>query len=128
LGQPAFVSVGALSRSGKFRAVLCEQMTFGHLARAVHEILEALGGTPRVWRTDRMATAVVVGSDRLNPQFAQMAKHYGVDELGYLPMPGEAASHLFQVIRARQHRPDDQPRHRRLGPHLRRHHRRRRRP
>jgi hypothetical protein len=78
-GQPAFVLVGALSHSGKFRAVLCEQMTFGHLARAVHEILEALGGTPRVWRTDRMATAVVVGSDRLNPQFAQMAKHYGVD-------------------------------------------------
>jgi DNA replication protein DnaC len=36
-----------------------------------------------------------------------------VDELEYLPMPGEAAS---------------QPRHRRLGPHLRRHHRRDRSP
>jgi DNA replication protein DnaC len=24
-----------------------------------------------------------------------------IDELGYLPMPGEAASHLFQVISRR---------------------------
>jgi transposase len=78
-GQPAFVLVGALSHSGRFRAVFCEQMTFGHLAGAAHEILTGLGGTGRVWRVDRMATAVIPGTDRLNPQFAQMAKHYGVD-------------------------------------------------
>jgi transposase len=78
-GEPAFVLVGALSHSGRWRGVFCEQMTFGHLARALHEILTELGGTPRVWRTDRMATAVIPGTDRLNPQFAQMAKHYGVD-------------------------------------------------
>lgn len=54
-------------------------MTFGHLAGALHEVLVGLGGTPRVWRVDRMATAVIPGTDRLNPQFAQMAKHYGVD-------------------------------------------------
>jgi len=78
-GEPAFLLVGALSHSGRWRGVFCEQMTFGHLAGAVHQVLEALGGTPRVWRTDRMATAVVVGTDRLNPQFAQMAKHYGTD-------------------------------------------------
>ncbi len=71
--------VGALSYSGKFRAVFCEQMTFGHLAGALHELLAALGGTPRVWRVDRMATAVIPGTDRLNAQFAQMAKHYGAD-------------------------------------------------
>lgn len=76
-GEPAHVLVGALSHSGRFRAVICEQETFGHLAGAVHEILTALGGTPRVWRVDRMATAVIPGSDRLNPQFAQLAKHYG---------------------------------------------------
>lgn len=76
-GQPAYALVGALSHSGMFRAVLCEQMTFGHLAQALHEILTALGGTARVWRVDRMATAVIPGTDRLNAQFAQMAKHYG---------------------------------------------------
>jgi len=78
-GQPAYVLVGALSHSGRWRAVFCEQMTFGHLAGALHEILDGLGGTPRVWRTDRMATAVIPGTDRLNAQFAQMAKHYGVN-------------------------------------------------
>jgi transposase len=77
--QPAYVLVGALSHSGRFRAVFCEQMTVGHLAGAAHEILLGLGGTSLVWRVDRMATAVIPGTDRLNPQFAQMAKHYGVD-------------------------------------------------
>jgi transposase len=78
-GQPAYMLVGALSHSGRWRGVFCEQMTFGHLAGAVHEILDGLGGTARVWRVDRMATAVIAGTDRLNAQFAQMAKHYGVD-------------------------------------------------
>ncbi len=78
-GEPAFVLVGALSHSGRFRAVFCEQMTFGHLAEAMHQVLVALGGTPRVWRTDRMATIVVPGTDRLTVDAAQAAKHYGVE-------------------------------------------------
>ena len=78
-GEPAFVLVGALSHSGRWRGVFCEQMTFGHLAGALHEVLDGLGGTTRVWRTDRMATAVIPATGRLNPQFAQMAKHYGTD-------------------------------------------------
>jgi transposase len=77
-GQPAYVLVGALSHSGRFRAVVCEQMTFGHLTGALHDILTGLGGTSRVWRVDRMATAVIPGTDRLIAQFAQLAKHYGV--------------------------------------------------
>jgi transposase len=78
-GAHADVLVGALSCSGRFRAVFCEQQTFGHLAGAMHEILVALGGTPRVWRTDRMATVVVAGTDRLTADAAQLAKHYGVE-------------------------------------------------
>src|SRR3954468_10393498 len=78
-GEPAFVLVGALSHSGRFRAVFCEQMMFGHLAEAMHQVLVALGGTPRVWRTDRMATIVVAGTDRLTVDAAQAAKHYGVE-------------------------------------------------
>jgi DNA replication protein DnaC len=46
-----------------------------------------------------------------------------VDELGYLPMPGEAASHLFQVISRRYEHGSivltTNRKHRRLGPHLR---------
>lgn len=78
-GRSAYLLVGALSHSGRWRGVFCEQMTFGHLAGALHQVLEGLGGTPRVWRVDRMATAVIPGTDRLNPQFAQLAKHYGAD-------------------------------------------------
>jgi len=77
-GEPADVLVGALSHSGRFRGVFCEQMTFGHLAGAMHEILVALGGTPRVWRTDRMATVVTPQTGRITPDAAALAKHYGV--------------------------------------------------
>jgi hypothetical protein len=37
-----------------------------------------LGGTPQVWRTDRMATIVIPGTDRLTKDAAQIAKHYAV--------------------------------------------------
>jgi transposase len=76
-GEAAYVLVGALSYSGRFRGVLCEQMTFGHLAGAMHQVLVALGGTPRVWRTDRMATIVTPQTGRITPDAAALAKHYG---------------------------------------------------
>lgn len=76
-GEAAYVLVGALSHSGRFRGVFCEQMTFGHLAAAMHDILVALGGTPRVWRTDRMATVVSPQTGRITPDAAALAKHYG---------------------------------------------------
>ena len=78
-GEPCFALIGALSHSGRFRGALCEQMTFGHLAGAAHDVLVALGGTARVWRTDRMATIVIPGTDRLTVEAAQLAKHYGVE-------------------------------------------------
>jgi len=77
-GEPAFVLVGALSHSGRFRGVFCEQMTFGHLADAMHRVLVALGGSARVWRTDRMATVVSPQSGRITADAAALAKHYGV--------------------------------------------------
>ena len=54
-------------------------MTFAHLVDAIHGVLRRLGGTPRAWRTDRMATVVHPGTDRITAQFAQAAKHYGVE-------------------------------------------------
>jgi transposase len=42
-GQPAYLLVGALACSGRFRAVFCEQMTFGHLAAAAHRIPRRAG-------------------------------------------------------------------------------------
>jgi transposase len=77
-GEATNVLVGALSHSGRFRGVFCEQMTFGHLADAMHQVLVALGGTARVWRTDRMATIVNPQTGRITPDAAALAKHYGV--------------------------------------------------
>ncbi|MCA1680294.1 MAG: DDE-type integrase/transposase/recombinase, partial [Actinobacteria bacterium] len=78
-GEPAYVLVGALSFSGRCRAVISEGMTFAHLVDAIDGVLRRLGGTPRAWRTDRMATVVYPGTDRITAQFAQAAKHYGVE-------------------------------------------------
>jgi transposase len=78
-GEPAYVLVGALCFSGRLRAVIGEGMTFAHLAEAIDGVLRRLGGTTRAWRTDRMATVVCPGSDRITAQFAQLAKHYGVE-------------------------------------------------
>ena len=78
-GEPAYVLVGALSFSGKCRAVISEGMTFAHLVEAIDGVLRRLGGTSRAWRTDRMGTVVHQGSDRITAAFAQVAKHYGVE-------------------------------------------------
>src|SRR6266511_2795748 len=55
-GEPAYVLVGALSYSGRIRAVLSDGMDFAHLVGALDGVLRRLGGTTRSWRTDRMAT------------------------------------------------------------------------
>jgi transposase len=77
-GVKAYVLVGALSHSSRLRGVFSEGESFPHLAEALDGVLRRLGGTARSWRTDRMSTIVYPDSDRLRPQAAAMAKHYGV--------------------------------------------------
>ena len=77
-GEPAHVLVGALSHSGRIRAVLSEGESFPDLAAALDGILRRFGGTARCWRTDRMSTIVERGSGRLRAEAAELAKHYGV--------------------------------------------------
>jgi transposase len=77
-GEKAYVLVGALSHSGRVRGVFADGQTFAHLIEALDGILRRLGGTARSWRTDRMATVVYPGTDRLRPEGAAAAKHYGV--------------------------------------------------
>ncbi|MGH2865167.1 MAG: Mu transposase domain-containing protein [Solirubrobacteraceae bacterium] len=78
-GEPAYVLVGVLSFSGKCRGVILEGQSFAHLAEGIDGVLRRLGGSARAWRTDRMATVVYPGTDRITGQFAQLAKHYGVE-------------------------------------------------
>jgi transposase len=77
-GEKAYVLVGALSHSGRIRAVVSEGMDFAHLAAALDALLRRLGGTARSWRTDRMAAIVDTVTGRLRPEGAELAKHYGV--------------------------------------------------
>lgn len=49
-----------------------------HLAVALHQVAERLGGLTRAWRFDRMSTVAAPGSGRVTATFAGLAKHYTV--------------------------------------------------
>ncbi len=76
--RPAYVLVGVLSHSGRLRGVFSEGQSFAHLAAALDQLLRRFGATARRWRTDRMASFVYPATDRLRPEAAELAKHYGV--------------------------------------------------
>jgi transposase len=77
-GEPAYVLVGVLSHSGRCRGVFSEGQAGAHVIESLDGVLRRLDGTTRRWRTDRMAGVVAPGTDRLLPEFAACAKHYGV--------------------------------------------------
>ena len=77
-GSTVFVLVGVLSHSGRFRAWLSASQDQPHLVEGIDAVLRRFGGTARRWRVDRMATVVVPGTDRIQPSFVGVAKHYGV--------------------------------------------------
>lgn len=76
-GGTAYVLLGALSHSGRTRGVLAERMDQPHLIEALDGVLRRLGGTARIWRTDRLATVIVPGTRQVQASFAPVAKHYG---------------------------------------------------
>lgn len=77
-GDKAFVLVGALACSGKFRCWFSDSDDQAHLVVGIHEVLERLGGTAKRWRVDRMATVINPGTGKIQRSFAPVAKHYGV--------------------------------------------------
>lgn len=76
-GGTAYVLLGTLPHSGRVRGVLAEKMDHAHLVWAMDEVMRRLGGTARIWRTDRLATVIVPGSREVQASFAPVAKHYG---------------------------------------------------
>lgn len=76
-GGTAYVLLGTLPHSSRVRGVLAESLDQPHLIEAMDAVLRRHGGTPRVWRTDRLATVIVPGSREVQPSFAPVAKHYG---------------------------------------------------
>jgi len=76
-GGTAYVLLGTLPHSGRVRGVLAESMDQPHLIEAIDAVLRRHGGTPRIWRTDRLAAVIVPGSRDVQPSFAPVAKFYG---------------------------------------------------
>jgi transposase len=76
-GGTAYVLLGTLPHSSRTRGVLAESLDQAHLVEAMDAVMRKLGGTARIWRTDRLATVIVPGSRDVQPSFAPVAKHYG---------------------------------------------------
>lgn len=76
-GATAYVLLGTLPYSSRTRGVLAESMAQAYLIEAMDAVMRRLGGTARVWRTDRLATVIVPGTRDVQPSFAPVAKHYG---------------------------------------------------
>jgi transposase len=76
-GGTAYVLLGTLPCSGRTRGVLAESLDQAHLIEAMDAVMRHLGGTARIWRTDRLATVIVPGTRDVQPSFAPVAKHYG---------------------------------------------------
>ena len=77
-GGTAYVLLGTLPHSSRVRGVLAGSLDQPHLIEAIDGVLRRQGGTPRIWRTDRLATVIVPGSRDVQPSFAPVAKYYGV--------------------------------------------------
>lgn len=76
-GGTAYVLLGTLPHSSRTRGVLAESLDQAHLVEAMDAVMRRLGGTARVWRTDRLATVIVPGTADVQPSFVPVAKHYG---------------------------------------------------
>ena len=99
-GKTAYLLVGALSHSSRWRGVLAPSMEQPHLIDAMDRVTRALGGVTRQWRFDRMATVVNPETGRVQASFAAVAKHYGVAVVACPPRRGnrkgvvEKANHV----------------------------------
>lgn len=78
-GGEAHLLVGTLAFSGRMRAWFAEAEDQPHLIEGLEQVSRRLGGVTQRWRFDRMSTVVTVGTDRILPSFAAVAKHYAVE-------------------------------------------------
>jgi transposase len=76
-GGTVYGLLGTLAHSGRTREVLAESMDQPHLIEAMDGVMRRLGGTARVWRTDRLATVIRPGTADVQASFVPVAKHYG---------------------------------------------------
>lgn len=78
-GETAYVLIGSLPHSGRWRAWLAEATDQAHLIEGLDAVARRLGGISRRWRFDRMTTVAAPKTGRLQPSFGPVALHYGVE-------------------------------------------------
>ena len=98
-GGTAYVLLGTLPHSSRVRGVLAESLDQPHLIEAMDAVLRRHGGTPRIWRTDRLATVIVPGSRDVQPSFAPVAKYYGVTVQPCPPRRGNRKGSVESSVR-----------------------------
>ena len=74
----AYVLIGALPHSGRWRGWLAESTDQPHLVEGLDAVARRLGGLTRRWRFDRMSSVAQPQSGRLQVSFGPIARHYAV--------------------------------------------------
>jgi transposase len=77
-GATAYVLLGVLPASGRWRGWLAESTDQPHLVEGLDQVVRRLGGVSRRWRFDRMSTVAQPRSGRLQVSFGPVAVHYAV--------------------------------------------------
>lgn len=86
--KTAYVLVGSLPFSGKWRAVICPSLDQAHLMHAITVVVTELGGVSRQWRFDRMTQVIKPGSNDVTANFGAFAKHFAVQVVACRPRSG----------------------------------------
>jgi hypothetical protein len=87
--REAYLLVGSLPYSGRWRGWLSASQDQPHLIEGLHQIAERLGGLTLGWRFDRMSTVFDHQSQDISASFAQVAKYYGVSAVVCPPRRGQ---------------------------------------
>src|SRR4029077_20353926 len=74
----AYVLIGALPHSGRWRGWVAESTDQPHLVEGLDAVARRLGGLSRRWRFDRMSTVAQPRSGRLQVSFGPIARYYPV--------------------------------------------------
>lgn len=76
-GKRAYLTVGRLGTSGRWRSVLSDSDGFPYVVEAIDEVLRRLGGTGSRWILDPSVFTDARTAGRNLREFAQVAEHYG---------------------------------------------------
>jgi transposase len=98
----AYLLVGSLPYSGRWRGWLSPCMDGPHLVRGLHEVAARLGGLTLGWRFDRMATVWDHQRQDVTASFAPVAKYYGVQVAVCPPRRGQRKGIGGEVQRLRR--------------------------